>query len=326
MSIKNYIQGSKRGKDANRLERDAMNDPFLQEALEGFDQVEGEHIEIIDRLEKKYNPQANASNKRKIVLFPNKKMFVFWSAAASILILITGVSVYLFLDRYKETMPVFADLSTIEKENRINMDSPVQVFETEDSQKEMSATKVERKDVSAQKSSPPVIVMDESAESARLDVAVAEEIALSDLSETLVATESSEKLMFKEPEKQTASGKIADEKVEPLSEVVLTGTVAQRKSTITGAVSSVGKNDSIQSPFGEKQFQAYCKQNAEKNICAGKKASVQVSFFIDETGKPSKIEFKKYTCEDAKKEIGNLLATSPVWTITNRNVTMTIKW
>ena len=327
MLIKDYIKGDKRGKEANRLEREALNDSFLQEALEGFENISGDHAAIVDRLEKKYAFQSVVSKKRKNVLFPNKKMFAFTSIAASILLLIIGVSAYLFLDRKDNTIPELAELLPAAKEQIIPIDSPLpQAVKTEESQQELLAAKVERKDISALKSSPPVIVMDESAKSARLDVAVAEEIALSDLSEALVVAESSEKLMFKEPEKQTVSGKIADEKSEPFSEVVATGYVAQRKSTITEAVSTVGKSDSIQSPFGEKEFQTYCKQMAEKNVCAGKNASVQVTFFIDEAGKPSKIEYKKYTCEKAKNEIEKLLASSPVWTKTNRKVTMTIKW
>ena len=329
MLIKDYIKGDKRGKEANRLEREALNDSFLQEALEGFENISGDHAAIVDRLEKKYASQSIVSKKRRIILFPNNKMFVFTSIAASILLLIIGVSAYLFLDRKDNTIPELAELLPTESERITIIDSPLpQAAKTEEIQKEMLAAKVERKDISAQKSSPPVIVMDERIDINRsdLDVAVAEEIALSDLSEALVAAESSEKLMFKEPEKQTVSAKIAEEKGEPLSEVVATGNVAQRKSTITGAVATVGKSDSIQSPFGEKEFQTYCKQMAEKNVCAGKNASVQVTFFIDEAGKPSKIEYKKYTCEKAKNEIEKLLASSPVWTKTNRKVTMTIKW
>mgnify|MGYP005798868803 CR=1 FL=1 len=43
MKLTDYIFGSRRGREANRLERDAMSDPFLAEALDGFDGVYGNH-------------------------------------------------------------------------------------------------------------------------------------------------------------------------------------------------------------------------------------------------------------------------------------------
>ena len=111
-----------------------------------------------------------------------------------------------------------------------------------------------------------------------------------------------------------------------LNDIVVTGYGTQRKQTVTGSVASVRKSDSVQPAFGKKEFQIYCQQNADKSVCAGEGATVKVSFFIDERGKPSKIEYKSYSCEDAKDEIENLLSSSPVWTKTNRQVTMTIKW
>lgn len=40
MKIKDYIHGNRRGKQANRLEREAMGDPFLADALEGYEKQE----------------------------------------------------------------------------------------------------------------------------------------------------------------------------------------------------------------------------------------------------------------------------------------------
>ena len=91
MQIKDYIEGDKHGKEANRLEREAMNDPFLQEALEGFDAVPGNHAGIINRLEKKITAPTG-------VLKNNRRVFYFCSLAASVLLLI-GVGVYFIWDK-----------------------------------------------------------------------------------------------------------------------------------------------------------------------------------------------------------------------------------
>ena len=52
MSLKNYIQGKRQGKNANQLEREALNDPFLQDAIDGFDSIQGEHLPVIEELER----------------------------------------------------------------------------------------------------------------------------------------------------------------------------------------------------------------------------------------------------------------------------------
>jgi len=177
MSLKDYIHGNRRGKEANRLEREAMNDPFLQKALEGFETVTGNHSKIVGRLEKRFSNPAVAAHRKK------KNVFLFWPVAASVLLVI-GLCAYFLLN------------------------------------------------------------------------------------ESVIAADS----------------------------------------------------------FGEKEFQTYCRQKANKNVCNGNDAWVKVSFFINETGKPAKIEYENYSCEDAKKEMDNMFSSSPAWTSTNRNVTMTIKW
>ena len=221
MPLKDYIQGKKHGKKANRIERKAMNDPFLQEALDGFENVAGDHAKIIDRLEKRFSRPAITPQKTGNILLQG-------SIAATILLLI-GLAAYFLVNE--------------------NISNPV-----------------------------------------ANDIAAMETYDLSNLSENHVKAEYSDNAMLKEQEKRTI------------------------------------QSDSIQHAFGEKEFLIYCQQKANKNVCAGKDATAKVSFFIDETGKPSKIEYKKYSCEDAKKEIDALLSSSPVWTKTNRKVTMTIRW
>ena len=52
-AIKTYLQKEQRGKEANRLEREALSDSFLYEALEGLTAVEGDHIKIIEGLNRR---------------------------------------------------------------------------------------------------------------------------------------------------------------------------------------------------------------------------------------------------------------------------------
>ncbi|MDH6305646.1 outer membrane biosynthesis protein TonB [Parabacteroides sp. PF5-5] len=54
MNFLNYIQGKRRGKAAHRIEKEAMKDPFLADALEGYDQVKDEkHAQRIEDIRTK---------------------------------------------------------------------------------------------------------------------------------------------------------------------------------------------------------------------------------------------------------------------------------
>ena len=320
MQIKDYIKGNRRGKEANRLEREAMNDPFLQGALDGFDSVAGDHDKIIEQLEQEYTRPATIHK-------PKNKTLLYWAAAASILLLI-GIGSYLLLTNARQDIPMLAEVQPAENENVIPDDSFVLKSEhIKASQAEpLIAERTNKKTASApQKRAIPPVVTESIDNSSVTDV----DILLSDVMDTYSLSEISEEtplvaeLMFKEQEKQTIQGKVMDEAGE-LHEVVVVGydTQRQRQSAKTGAVSQSEKKIA----FGEKEFRIWCQQKANKNVCSGNGATVEVSFFIDETGEPAKIEFQKYSCEDAKKEMENLLSSSPLWTKTNRKVTVTIKW
>ena len=297
MRLKDYIQGDRRGKDANRLEREAMSDPFLQEALDGFDSVTGNHVQMIEQLEKKYSQPAISPQR-------DRKLFLYWSAAASVLLLI-GFGAYFFLERAENPMTTIAMLQPIEKE--------IEQLIADDSIATQPAMPAPTKQ---SKSFELAEVMDV----AEADVIVADAIIVAEMvAEEKVNddfVESSAKVMAMKVQEQ----QIIPEKDE--EEAVVVGYGTQRRS----AVSAVSKSDVTSRPFGEKEFQKYCQQNGNKNICAGKGISVKLTFFINETGKPTGIEFKNYSCEDAKKEMENLLSSSPSWTKINRKVSMTIKW
>ena len=41
MKLLDYIRGLRKGKEAHRLEKESMKDPFLADAMDGYHQVEG---------------------------------------------------------------------------------------------------------------------------------------------------------------------------------------------------------------------------------------------------------------------------------------------
>jgi len=87
MSLENYIQGKRYGEEANQLEQDAMQDPFLQDAIDGYDRVNDHPDHHLTKLEKQL------SKRRK------RRRFYFLQGlgiAAAVLLLI-GLTIFFFL-------------------------------------------------------------------------------------------------------------------------------------------------------------------------------------------------------------------------------------
>lgn len=133
MNLKDYIQGKRKGKEANRLEREAMNNPFLQDAIDGFDAVDGNHLSTIEMLEKQIEGKTERK-KNRIVLFRWQMLAV----AASVIILF-GVSSLLFLQPLTmETHYETAQELSLPTEKQIeNMELALANKEDETKQEEM---------------------------------------------------------------------------------------------------------------------------------------------------------------------------------------------
>ena len=382
MHLKDYIQDNRRGKEANRLEREAMNDPFLQDALDGFDAVAGDHVPIIERLEKKF---ANPA-----VVHHRVRTLWYWSVAASVLLLI-GMSVYFLMESAEKSTTVIAMNQPNENEDVIPVDSMTPQIkklkqETPAPQEKLATPKM-KEFFKVPETDTDVVVAD-------VDMNLDEAVAIADVHEVAVTEEvfvknSAKSLLISEQKMPSVHGKVLDETGNPipgvsiivkgtttgtitdvkgnfalpaatdsskliasfigyetreikpsgeeqtvilkssdlaLEEVVVVAFGARKKQTATSTVPSISVSEIVAHPFGEKEFQTWCQQNGNKNVCEGHGTTVKISFFIDETGKPTNIEYKKYSCEDAKEEMEKLLSSSPVWTKTNRKVTLTVGW
>ena len=83
-----YIQGSRKGKEAHRLEKEAMKDPFLADALDGFQTVEGNHVENIEAMRRCISRRTRSQ----------RDQIAKWSIAASLLICL-GFGSYFWFNR-----------------------------------------------------------------------------------------------------------------------------------------------------------------------------------------------------------------------------------
>jgi hypothetical protein len=87
MNFKDYIKGQRQGKDANRFEQEAQNDPFLMEAIDGFDEHPSEmHLSVIEELEE--NVLRHSSVKK------TSSRRIWYIGVAASLALLVGISFF----------------------------------------------------------------------------------------------------------------------------------------------------------------------------------------------------------------------------------------
>jgi TonB-dependent SusC/RagA subfamily outer membrane receptor len=106
MHFIDYIKGKRHGKEANKLERSSLEDAFLQEAIDGFDTVEGNHAETIARLQGRFDAavktQCIVSLPATPIQQPKRyRLFPLLAIAASLLLLVS-ISIYVFHERPAE--------------------------------------------------------------------------------------------------------------------------------------------------------------------------------------------------------------------------------
>lgn len=403
--MKSYIQGQRRGKEANQLERKAMDDPFLRDAIDGYDSVEGDHISVIETLEKRL------SSPQKPV---NKQMWI-WFAAAAIILLI-GIPLLLHQPEVEDDTTIASSKITQKKETETVLlkEDTVLLADLHESNKEEILRETKK-------------TVNENIEVDKIsNVGKTEEIAesVSDKEIRLSATEpAEERISMGDPQKEVTgklsgntakaiashqtqdksirirgistaivqenaivvSGRIVDETGEPLvgvsiqlsdthegtvsdmsgnfqiivpkdkqetliasyigmknaeiplienvgditmksddmalNEAVVIGYGTQRKKMKTGAVSTL-KEKPI---FEEENFKDFFRENYSKDICSGQNITIVVEFFIDPAGRPSQINIKENSCSALESEIKRLLLGSPLWSKTNRKVTLQIE-
>jgi len=98
MSLLSYIKGFRKGKDARRIEIDAMNDPFLAEAIEGYDSVKGNHMDRIAQLQKQISARTKSGR---------SKRWIPYTAAAAVLV---GAVFFAVLNSPVDEAPTDSDI------------------------------------------------------------------------------------------------------------------------------------------------------------------------------------------------------------------------
>ena len=93
--IQRYLQGGMSAKEMHDLERAALEDPFLADALEGYSEADIQQAQQhLAQIETAIRQQKQES---KVVALPPLKKYRNWQVAASIILLVAIVSVTYFI-------------------------------------------------------------------------------------------------------------------------------------------------------------------------------------------------------------------------------------
>ena len=151
MELIDYIKGLRSGRKAHYIEREAMNDPFLQEALEGYESVAGNHAKQIERLKTRTIKRVKPP---KIAHLNIQN----WSIAATILLCISiGIVGYLLVNE-QNTMKLENMQAEVREQSIPKEEIPEMSSQNENKSQEIIQTSPKE---SIAALTPPVIVADE---------------------------------------------------------------------------------------------------------------------------------------------------------------------
>lgn len=244
MRLSDYIQGLRKGKEAHRLEKESMKDPFLADAIDGYNQVEGNHEQRIEQL--RIQISARSTKKRNTYA-------IIWSVAACLVIGFGISSYFLFLKETPEpVIPIIPQKEIALVPTKTKTDStPISP---------VSMKQVDKKDIIAKSRttiskppSAPITTMPMEEETSGQMVAATDE-------EVIMTTGASDPESVKKmriakmaviPTNDIIKGKVTDQKGEPLI-----GASVMYKGTNIGTVTDVNGEFSLLKKAENKQLTA----------------------------------------------------------------------
>ena len=244
MRLSDYIQGLRKGKEAHRLEKESMKDPFLADAIDGYNQVEGNHEQRIEQL--RIQISTRSTKKRNTYA-------IIWSVAACLVIGFGISSYFLFLKETPEpVIPIIPQKEIALAPTKTKTDStPISPVSTKQADKKDIIAK-SRTTISKPQSAPITTMPIEEETSDQTVAATDEEVIM-----TTGASdpESVKKMRIAKmaviPTNDIIKGKVTDQKGEPLI-----GASVMYKGTNIGTVTDVNGEFSLLKKAENKQLTA----------------------------------------------------------------------
>ena len=285
MNILDYIQDERRGRKAHQLERESMSDPFLSDAIDGYDRVNDNPVYYLKILQKQVTKRSRDRSYH----------IRLWSVAACVLGIIC-ISVIFFLydpNRWEEAFyvenqveepPVAGDtIISEEKEEDVIVDN------TNKQKKEDTNTRAIRKEE---------ITYFSKAEKMQNDFWNESESATNE-SATLTNAEIQD--VFSE----RGQGEIMGKKEKKEESIIQTPKPVIGESAYNEYLK---KNRNL--PKGD--------------ACESRHGKVILLFQVNEKGRPIKITVLRSLCQSADNEAIRLLQNGPSWTPGENNVRLEV--
>lgn len=302
MKLLHYIQGFRLGKDAHRLELEAMEDPFLADALEGYDEVSGNHKKQIEKLQRRIMAKAK---RKPYYLKP-------LSIAASILIII-GIGTFFLL-----------------QENHIPEEVSSIAFQAPDYQPTVTPAqplpaKPEKKEILAQekrqREQEPAPVVE------TVDTDIVSNAASDD--RTISEDEIAAKEIRIAPPADIAMSR-ASAPADSIRAIQQQATVAKPAEMLSEVAEETTAPSAEPKPVdGNRAYNKYLKDNLVRptdDDCKDAKGKVVVTFRVNAHGRPHQIRVTKGLCHAANQEAIRLVSNGPSWTLGDKEVTVEVRF
>ena len=258
MKLLDYIRGLRKGKEAHRLEKESMQDPFLADAMDGYNQVEGNHEQRIEKL----RMQVSAYSAKK-----KNTYAITWSIAACLVIGFGISSYFLFLKKSMTDEVFIAEESVPAKlpeattpETPTNPATPAAPV-TPRKEIALAATKVKTDSTPISEIAVKQADKKEMSASAVIEPMMEEALEqTAELQEVAATMDTSESASDKKmrmakvvtiPNSNIIQGKVTDEKGEPII-----GASVAYKGTNIGTITNMNGEFSLVKKEGKKQLTA----------------------------------------------------------------------
>lgn len=333
MNLIKYIQGLRKGKDAHKIELESMKDPFLAEALEGYEMVDGNHAEQIVKM------QEQISTKSK-----KKRNYIIWAAAACLLLLI-GVGSYFWIAEDTKKSQLAIAMLEEEKASYTMVEEPEKIVQQDVTEYQSPTIQKEKNEVRARTASAPkqaksastplkkvaeskvertqkaevisqsqivsndLIIHDTNVEVTYDLIAIAEPMPMEMYEEQESTPMLEKRHVIKESEEK-------DENRQSVEKVKSKRKTKQLKASDV-SIASINKKEAQRAEpiVGEKEFKEYISQRMviPQDSCANVKGVIVLKFTISSNGRPTNIEVIQGLCKSLEKEAIRLLNEGPVW-------------
>ena len=306
MSINEYIKGQRHGKEAHKLERESMRDPFLSDAIDGFDIVSENHTERIGDMRRRILRKTNQTN----------RWMTYAGIAASLVFIISIGGYFLFNDSQDNYLAqsdflhkneavaeqMAAESMAIIEEEEIDAKEKISYESVKPEQQ--SASKERREPVSRTSSAQYEVSNNKAIDVTEKEVVV-EEIIIAP--EMIIVVEDEKDLISYE------DAKVSQETVKMPDSIDLQASRSKKLERGIAAALVFTPEPMI----GWENYEKYLTDSLRASAigdCAKLKGAVEVTFDIDENGFPLDFVISKSLCRDADAEAIRLIKDGSLWT------------